>query len=135
MDRQKQIARTVYLIVVADVIALFLLLLVVQSHPTYLPLTAATYLVVALAFNFLFLRRKLKLAGPPDAAEQSSQGRIAKFWLYAASVIFFVGTIYGLILCLQGELPAELLPILLIPFSLAVYILRAALRGGVRKLA
>jgi hypothetical protein len=132
MDRRNRIRLAVYAMIAADAVFLFLLVLAVQNKPTYLPLAAAIYLLVVLISNSLFLRRKVRLAGPPRA-EQRREGHSGSFSLYAASVIFFAGTLYGVLLFLHGDLPGKVLPILLVPFSLAVYILRTARRNKVQK--
>lgn len=132
MDRRNQIRLAVYAMIAVDAVFLFLLILAVQNKPTYLPLAAAIYLLIVLISNSLFLRRKVRLAGRPSA-EQGREGHTSGFSLYAASIIFFAGTVYGVFMFIHGDLPGKGLPILLVPFSLGVYILRTARRNRVQK--
>lgn len=132
MDRHKRIRIAMYTMVAADAVFLFLLILGVQSKPAYLPFAAAIYLLVVLISNSLFIRRKLRLAGPPSA-EQNGGKHPNSFSLYAASAIFFAGTLYGLLMFLHGDLPGKVVPVLLVPLSLAIYILRIARRNSVQR--
>ena len=50
--------------------------------------------------------------------------------MYACSAIFFVGTLYGVLMIAQGDLPRMVSPLLLVPLSLAVYCLKTARRPG-----
>jgi hypothetical protein len=95
-------------------------------------LLLACGLPALLSFNYLFLRRKPKIPVMELRPEEPAPRQPA-FSLYACSAIFFVGTLIGLVRFAEGELPWELLPLLLVPLSLAIYLLRVARRAGVRK--
>jgi hypothetical protein len=132
MDRRQQIRVAAYEMIAADTVILFLLILLVHSKPAYLALAAAGYLLLVLISNFLFLRRKLRLAGPSNV-KRSSEGHSGRFSLYAASVVFFLGTLYGGLMILHGDLPMVILPALIIPLVLAIYMLKTARKTGTHK--
>lgn len=86
--------------------------------------------------NVLFLRRKLRMLGPPTTeegarvppltAEEGARVPRRRFSLYGSAAVFFAGTLYGLLMISQGDLPRPVLPLLLIPLFLAVYCLKVA---------
>lgn len=130
MERRRQIRRAVYLMVAMDVVFLFIVILL--SRLLDLRVLAAICFPTLLVSNFLFLRRKLRMVGQAPTKE-GAVTRSHRFSVYACSAIFFVGTLYGVLMISQGELPRTILPLLLVPLSLAVYCLRTARRAGVRK--
>lgn len=130
MGRHQQIQRAVFATVAVDVAVV--LIVVLLSRSFNLMLLVAVCLPALLIFNFLFLRYKLRLVGQAPT-EGRAAGRSHKFSLYACSAIFFVGTFCGVLMISQGELPRMILPLLLVPLSLAVLCLRTARRSGMRK--
>jgi hypothetical protein len=130
MERRQQIQRAVYGMVAVD--AAVILVVVLLSWLFTLMLLAAVSLPALLIFNFLFLRYKLRVVGQAPT-EGRAAGHSHKFSVYACSAIFFVGTLYGVLMISQEELPWTILPLLLVPLSLAVYCLRTARAAGVRK--
>lgn len=133
MEREQEIARTVYKVVAADVGFLFAFVLVVANDPAYLEVGTAVFLPCVLIANFLFLRRGLRRHGPP-VSSGAGKSRTQSFWLYACSCVFFFGTLYGLLTILRGGLPKAVLPGLLIPLLVALYCLKTARQiGGWRR--
>jgi len=130
MERRQQIQRAVYVMAALDVVVLFIVILL--SRFSDLTVLAAICLPTLLIFNFLFLRRKLRTA-VQDPKKEGAVTHSHMFSVYACSTIFFVGTLYGVLMILQGELPRTVLPLLLVPLSLAVYCLKTARRAGARK--
>lgn len=130
MNGRKQIRRSVYSIVLVDFVALCLVIVLIAAHPAYLAFAVVAYAVVMVGGNFLFLRRKFKHAETPYPGIERGKQRPRRFSLYATSAVFLAGALYGLVLFLNGDVPIKLLPILLIPLSLAIYILRTARQVG-----
>jgi len=127
MDRREAIQRTIYTIVAVDAVLLCAFVSLYLYPPTHSVLLLALFMPTSLIFNFLFLRRKLRALGPPTT-EDAAKARRNKFSLYRGSAIYFAGTLYGLLMFAQRQLPLTLLPVLLIPLSLAIYFFRAARR-------
>jgi len=132
MERRREIQRAMYAMTAVDTTLVFLLVVVFLRWPSNRMILAAVCFPALLIFNFIFLRRKLRMVGPPTA-EEGARAHAHKFSLYGGSAIFFAGTLYGLLMISQGELPRTVLPLLLIPLSLAVYSLRVARRSAARK--
>lgn len=88
-----------------------------------------TPLIELLIFNFLFLRRKL---GKKPSTEETVR-HSSRFYVYACAGIFFIGMLYGVLMISQGELPRTILPLLLVPLSLAIYCLIVARRSRTHK--
>lgn len=131
MERRKEIQRAMYAMMTVDAALLFLLAAISLRRPSSFMVLAVIYLPTVLISNFFFLRRKLKVVGPPTAGEDA-KARPNRFSLYGCSAIFFTGTLYGVLMISQGELPRTILPLLLLPLSLAVYCLRGALQSATR---
>jgi predicted MFS family arabinose efflux permease len=129
VERRQQIRRAVFAMVAVD--AVVVLVVVLLSRLFTVMLLAALCLPALLIFNFLFLRYKLRVVGQAPTEERAA-GHSHRFSVYACSAIFFAGTLYGVLMISQGELPRTALPLLLVPLSLAVYCLRRARRAGVR---
>jgi hypothetical protein len=130
METRREILRAMYLMVALDFA--FLLIIVLLSRSLDLIMLGAICLPTLLIFNFLFLRRKLRMTNRPDTERVEAHSH--KFSVYACSAVLFAGTVYGLITIVRGELPGAILPVLLVPLSLAVYCFRAGRSAGVRKL-
>lgn len=130
MERRQQIQRAVYAMVAVD--AAVILVAVLLSRLFTLTLLAAVCLPALLLFDFLFLRYKLRVVGQAPT-EGRAAGHSHKFSVYACSAIFFVGTLYGVLMISQGELPRTILPLLLVPLALAIYCLRTVRRAGAGK--
>ncbi len=133
MERRQEIQRAVYVMVAADAAVLSLLLVAVLYRPLDLMPFVAVCFTALLISNFLFLRNKLRKVGSPTTEEAGAQPRSRRFSVYACSAIFFIGTLRGALMISQGELPRAILPLLLVPLSIAVYCLKTALRTGARR--
>jgi hypothetical protein len=131
MERRQQIRSTLYAMVVVDVAVVAAVVLLSRVFP--IALLTVVFVPALLTFNFLFLRKRLKTTGQVSPEDRAA-GRSHKFSVYACSAVFFLGTIYGLLMISQGQLPGTTLPVLLVPLSLAVYCLRTGLRAGSRRL-
>lgn len=131
MERRQEIRRTIYAMIAVDGAAILVFVLALLSRPRDLPLLATICFVTLFLFNFVFLRRKLRNVGPPATEESVTHSRSVS--VYACSVIFFVGTLYGVLMIAGGELPRTILPLLLVPLSLAVYLLKVARRAVTRR--
>ena len=129
MDRQRKVARTVYIMVAANAVLVLLFVLVIAPVPTYLDLAGAIFLPALLVANVLFLRHRLKQLGPPEAGPRST-GWTQRFWLYVGSGMFFASALGGLLAVLSGNLPKILLLVLPIYFVVALYILKMARKAG-----
>jgi hypothetical protein len=123
VEEQNKIRFEMFKLVALDVV--LLLIFAASFLPTHLKLMATTYLPTVLIVNVVLLRRSRKTLGTPmvSAGTVTRSGRRS---LYVCSGIFFAGTLYGLLTISQGELPRMVLPLLLIPLSLAVYCLKMA---------
>ncbi len=128
MERRQEIQRTVFTAVAVDIAVILIFVVAWLNKPHDLVVFATICFPTLFIFNFLFLRRKLKRVGPP-AAEQGTRSS-PRFSVYACSAIFFVGTLYGVLMIAQGDLPRMVSPLLLVPLSLAVYCLKTARRAG-----
>ena len=128
-DRRQEIRHAMYVIAAADAAAG--LVAVFLSRLFSVALISAVCLPMLLVFNVLFLRYKLRVADRALPAE-ATRGRPRGSYLYACSAIFFVGTIYGLLMTAEGELPRIALPLLLVPLTLAIYCLRTVLKAKSR---
>ena len=129
MQRQQQVRRTVIAMMAGDAVFLFVVIFVGQFlDPRVL---AAICVPTLLISNVLFLRRKLRAVGPVFPSDTPAP-RAARFPAYACSAIFFLGTLLGVLLISQGALPWPVLPVLIVPFSLAVFFLRGARKAGSR---
>jgi hypothetical protein len=102
------------------------------SRLVSITLLSAACVPLLLIFNFLFIRNKLK-AARQDSPEGHTANHANNLYVYACSVIFFLGTIYGSSMMLQGEMPRATLLLLLVPLSFAIYCLRAGLKSRARK--
>jgi hypothetical protein len=127
MDRGTAIRQTIYKIVAVDAVLLCAFVSLYLYPPTHSVLLLALFMPTSLIFNFLFLRHKLRAIGP-STKEEAAKARGNKTSLYRGSAIYFAGTLYGLLMFAQRQLPLTLLPALLIPLSLAIYFFRAARR-------
>ena len=132
MGRRKEIQRTLYAVVAADAVLVLLFAVISLNKPRVAVPLAPTCFLTLLASNFLFLRLKLKLIGPPDR-EEGTASRSGRFSLYACSAIFVIGTLYGVLMFSAGELPWTISPLLLVPLSLAIFCFRAARRARARR--
>jgi hypothetical protein len=132
MERHKEIQRAVYAMVAVNTALLFLLVAVFLRASSHLMIVIAVCFPALVIFNFLFLRRKLRRIGPP-AEEECGVAHSGRFSTYACSAIFFAGTLGGLRMITQGELPWTTLPFLVFPLSLAIYCLKVARRNSTRK--
>ena len=130
MDKHQQTKRIVYLMVAVDL--LVVLGLVIVSRLLTSNLVLGCGLPTALAFNYVLLRRKRKIARSVPRPHEPTLRRNV-FYLYAGSAIYIACPLFGLALFWVGDLPWKLLPLLLIPLSLGFYYLRAARRAGDRK--
>jgi hypothetical protein len=130
MSEQPEIRRALYSMTAIDVAALFVLVLV--SRFVAVTLLSAVCVPFLLILNFLFIRNKLRAARQDSPGERMAS-HSNNFYVYACSVIFFLGTIYGLSMILQGEIPRAILPLLLIPLSFAIYCLRMGLKSRGRR--
>ena len=130
MEKRRRIQGTVYVMVATDVV--FVLIIVLLSRFLNIVALAMVCLPALLIFNFLFLRRKFKMVSQAPVGGGALPHSRA-FSVYACSAIFFVGTLYGVLMILQGVLPRTILPLLLVPLSLAVYCFRTARRTGAPK--
>jgi len=128
MEKWRQ-NRAVYTMVALDTVVVLLAVLAVLINPRVLTLLASVCFPTLLVLNYLFLRRKLGRIGPP-AAEERSTPYSGRFSIYACSAIFFAGTLYGLLMIMRGDLPRTVLPLLLVPLSVAIYCLRTARGAG-----
>jgi hypothetical protein len=133
LERSRQIERAPYKLVATDV-ALIALFIVVAStiKSSDVALVSPVCFMVLSFSNFLFLRRNLGTIGG-TAAEEGAMSRSQRFSTYLCSIVFFVGTLYGVLMISQGNLPRAMLPVLLVPLSLAIYCLRTARRAGERR--
>jgi len=129
MDRERKVARAVYIMVAADAVLVFLLVLVIAPVPAYLERAGAIFLPTVLIANYLFLRHSLRQVGPPETRRRSTDWA-QRFWLYVGSGIFLVGALCGLLTILSRDLPKSLLPALLIPLLIALYGLKMARKAG-----
>ena len=132
MERRREIERAMYAMVAADTALLFLFVVVFLRWPTNRMIVVGICFPALLILNFIFLRRKLRMVGPPTA-EEGARAHPHKLSLYGCSAIFSTGTLYGLLMISQGELPWTTLPFLLVPLSVAVYCFRVARRNAARK--
>jgi len=132
VERRQQIGRVVYTMAAVDTAVVFLVVALALVRPWDITLLAAVCFPSLLLVNFLFLRGKLSEIGPP-ATEEQTVPRSRRFCIYACAAVFFAGTLYGLLMVMQGEIPRTVLPLLLIPLSLAIYSLKTARRVGTRK--
>jgi uncharacterized membrane protein YfcA len=130
MERRQELQGTVYLLVAVD--AVLVLIAVLLSRFVSLTVLAPVGFAILLTLDYLFLRRSLKKVDP-RTAEDSTRPRSRRFYGYACSAIFFIGTLYGVLMISEGELPRRILPLLLVPLMLAVYCLITARRAGARK--
>jgi hypothetical protein len=112
--------------------ALFVVALAMLSRLLASTLLLACGLPVLLTPNYLLVRRRPGLRRPPVGQDEPG-ARHNPFCLYVGSALFVGGALYGLALFCTGGLPWVLLPVLLAPLSLALYLLRAARRDGGRK--
>lgn len=128
MEKRQEIQRALYIAVVADAALLILFVVLVSSRPSILTPAAVICFLILLISNLLFLRHKKRVSGP-RISEETSASHSHDSFLYLGSAIFFVGTLYGVVMISRGELPRTTLPALLVPLSLAIYCLRTALRG------
>jgi len=133
MESHKNIRRAVYPLVAVDIAFLLLFVAVGMSQQVNIVVLAAICLPVLLIFNFVFLRRRFKSAGPSSAVDDTH--RQGGFSLYACSAIFAMGTLYGVLMIAQGDIPRTIFPVLLVPIFLAVYCLKLARKTGRRKLS
>lgn len=131
MERRQEIQRAVYTVVAVDAAVLFVSAIAFLARPHLPVVLAAVCFLSILIFNFLFLRRRLRKAGPPVAEESVANQQ--RLFLYLGSVIFIVGPLYGAMLVVQGELPRFIFPAFLVPLSVAVYCLKTARKIGTRK--
>lgn len=131
MGRHKGIERAVYSMLAADVGVLALFVVVVLTTSIDVRLLAAVGFPILLVYNFLFLQRKLRTT-EPIVSPGGNVTRSSPFSIYACSAIFFLGTLYGLLMIGQGELPRAVLPLLIVPVSISVFCLRMARRASVK---
>ena len=118
--------------VAVDVTVAGLFVVIVRSKPLNIMLLAFVCLATLFIFNVLFLRRAHRKIGPP-AAEDSPKLRSRSFFVYVCAAIYFLGTLYGVLMISEGELPRTMWPLLLIPLSLAIFCLKTARRIGPQK--
>lgn len=133
MERSREIKRTLYKLIVTDVSLIALFIMIASTiRSSDVTVLAPVCFAVLLFSNFLFLRRNLRTIGG-SAAEEGAMSRSQRFSTYVCSIVFFVGTLYGVLMIWQGDLPRAILPVLLVPLSLAIYCLRTARRAGERR--
>ena len=116
--------------VTLNVISLFALFLVIFSmhNPSHVMILVAAYVPVALIGNIIFVRRRVAtrqqslMAVPPRL--DSSRSRYS----YICAGMFILGTCYGILMLVDGEIPVYVIPLLAIPISLAIYCFRSARR-------
>jgi hypothetical protein len=124
--------RNIQKLVASNTAVVLLFAVLALLSPQNINLLAAICFPALLTINLLFLRRRLRRIGAPDEEEQAV-ARSGQFSTYACSAIFFAGTLGGLLMIMQGELPRTVLPLLLIPLSVAIYCLRIARGSGTRR--
>jgi hypothetical protein len=132
IERHHRVQRALYTMLAADVVVVGAFTVAALTRPNAVTVLAPGCFAVLLLSNFLFLRRKLRMVGQTQPKE-GTVNHSNRFSLYACSAIFFVGTLYGLLMIWHGQLPRETLPLLLVPLSLAVYCLKIALKPRTRK--
>lgn len=77
-----------------------------------------------LVLNIALIQHKVLRKGQTNGG--GVMDRRTRISTYVFSSIFFLGTAYGLLLLLGGEIPWTISPVLLIPLLLAIYALRIA---------
>ena len=127
MEEQKRIRPTrVFLMIVFDIVLLAVFM--AAFLPAHLKILAAAYLPLTLVINVAFLRSSRGKTAKAPAASGVNGARSGKSSLYMCSGIFFIGTLYGLLTIIEGELQRTFLPLLLVPLSIAIYCWRMARR-------
>lgn len=117
--------RAVYTIIAVDVALAFCLAVVSRFAASVLVLGLG--FPILLTFNYLYLRRSIRVAGSSTAGQTRPTPRDARSH-YAAAAIFLGGTLYGLAQFFSGQMPLTVLPVLVVPLSLGPYMLRTARR-------
>jgi len=124
---ERNLRRRVYTIVFIDVIALVALALVALNYSARLvPLGVLSFLVLY-GSNYFLLRRKVKAREPSDG-ESETVSRSNRAYLYLCSAIFSIGSVYGVLMVMRGELPWAVLVCLPVPLSIAIFTYRLARR-------
>lgn len=127
MKRRQGDRRAVYAIAAANSIVVLILATLLLKKPEDARVLAPACFVTLLLANFLYLRVKMGTVDRSSIKESSMKLSHA-FSSYALSIVFFVGTLYGAIMICQGQLPRAILPLLLVPLSVAILCLRTACR-------
>lgn len=117
------------MLLVGDVVLVLLFAVIAPNRSRDLVLLSAVCFPTLLISNILFLQRRLKLGGPHREEGGTMPGK-RKLNAYICSGVFFVGTLYGVLMIFQGELPWKIAPVLLVPLSLAIYCLKFARSGA-----
>ena len=127
MERRQKARRAVYAIAVSNSIAVFILAALLLKKPEDARVLAPAGFMTLLLANFFFLRRKM-ITVDRNSIKESSMNLPRALSSYALSIVFFVGTLYGVIMICQRELPFVTLPLLVVPLSMAIFCLRTARR-------
>lgn len=129
MGRGEQIRSDLYRIAGVDFILVFLATVVLVLRPRDALAVAPVCFLLLLLSNVVLLRRKRRTsAAKSDEATVSRSPTLSAYFL---AVFYFVGTLYGVLLILEGEIPRAVALFLLVPLLLAVHCLRTA-RGSSR---
>lgn len=123
MDRRRKIQRTIFTMLAADVLLVLIFAAFTSKGSRYAPLLAAACFAALVGSNFVVLHRKLRAQGPADPKGRTERAS-GRFWAYAGSAVFFVGSFYGILMVSQGTLPWTTLLALPVPLSVAVVFFR-----------
>lgn len=127
MEKHKIIRNTMFIVVAVDTSVI--VTTIPLSHLIDLRWLAIIYIPVLLIFHVMLLRHRLSAIAYPSTGKDTAL-RFRKRSLSLGSFIYFAGTLYGLFMVLIGALPWVILPVLLVPLSVAIYCLRAASKAG-----
>ena len=102
MDRRQQAGRVLYVVLVGDAV-LRGVFLALSQFLNLMPVAAIGHPTLLIS-NVWFLRRKLNTVDRTPTGDEPVT-RSSLFSLYAGSFIFFLGTLYGLLLIASGLIP------------------------------
>lgn len=113
--------------VVADTIAIVLLVVVLIKLPVLMTALIPLAFIVLVATNFVFVRRHGNaLSQAPNLGGAQFQKKNNAISLYAVCFVFLIGIIMGIFMMLRRDISLVLIPLFIIPISAIVYCLKLA---------
>jgi len=132
MDRRRKIRRAIFTMLAADVFLVLIFAAFTSEGSRYTSTVTVICFATLVGSNLLFLYRRLKALGPADPRDRAGS-ESDRFWAYAGSALFFIGSLYGVIMVSQGVLSWATLLALPIPLSVAVVFFRIGRNAASRK--